>query len=116
MKRTELRRTTPLSRGKGLNPMGEKALRDRMEMKRVRPEVLARGCEFRTYLEEFPHIGAALPEYVPITCAGALHAHHAVRKSQGGTNRGSNLICLCRRHHDWVHGQPEASFEMGLLR
>jgi hypothetical protein len=34
-------------------------------------------------------------------CGGAMHAHHAIHKSQGGVDR--DAIPLCRTHHDEWH-------------
>lgn len=43
------------------------------------------------------------------------HAHHRLRRSQGGPDTLENLILLCPEHHTWVHDHPEESGEMGLL-
>ncbi len=45
----------------------------------------------------------------------AVHVHHRVRRSQGGTNDLSNLVHLCHRCHEWVHANPEAAREEGLM-
>jgi hypothetical protein len=52
---------------------------------------------------------------VPHVCWGGLHVHHVKRRSQGGTNHPSNLVCLCASAHQWVHEHPTQSHEMGLL-
>lgn len=116
MKRTPLKRFKGLDRTSGLRSIGAKQRRDRNELAQVRPAVLKRGCEFNNYMTVAPHVRANLVSNPPITCAGVLAAHHAVRRSQGGSNHPSNLICLCRRHHDWVHLYPATSVELGLLR
>lgn len=59
-------------------------------------------------------VGARL---VPdVTCWGPMDPHHILRRSQGGSNDPENLVTLCRAHHDWVHGNPSASNDLGLLR
>lgn len=117
LKRTRLERRTPLKRGQGLNPVGKKARKDHAELAKVRPEVLARGCEFTAYLHFAPaSIFENFTRPVPITCAGQLDPHHAVKRSQGGSNHPTNLICLCRRHHDFTEHEPTLCREIGLLR
>ena len=59
-------------------------------------------------------VGARLIDGVP--CWGPLDPHHILRRSQGGSNDPENLVTLCRAHHDWVHGHPDASVDLGLLR
>lgn len=41
------------------------------------------------------------------------HLHH--RKISGREHRVENLLALCHRCHDWVHGHPEESYRLGLL-
>lgn len=36
-------------------------------------------------------------------CSEKLHIHHIVFRSQGGSDAPSNLITLCKRHHDALH-------------
>lgn len=43
------------------------------------------------------------------------HAHHVARRSQGGDNGVENLRWLCWEAHDWVHANPAAARELGLL-
>ena len=45
-----------------------------------------------------------------------LDAHHLLSTGGGGTDELSNLVGLCREHHDYVHlHRPEAE-RLGLLR
>ncbi len=32
-----------------------------------------------------------------------IDIHHIQYRSQGGSDEVSNLVCLCRRCHDWAH-------------
>lgn len=58
-------------------------------------------------------VGArAIPE---TRCAGALHLHHVIRRSQGGPDTPENLVTLCAVCHDWVHGHPAQARLRGLL-
>jgi hypothetical protein len=45
----------------------------------------------------------------------AIHRHHRLRRSQGGTNDLGNLLHLCRLCHDTVHAYPAASYDRGWL-
>lgn len=40
---------------------------------------------------------------------GGLDAHHIVYRSKGGLDVVTNLIMLCRRHHEVVHGGPSGN-------
>jgi len=42
----------------------------------------------------------------------AVDLHHIVYKSLGGNNSAYNLICLCRVHHDRVHGNGKKWFKI----
>lgn len=48
---------------------------------------------------------------------GELDPHHIVLKSRAPELRlePSNLVTLCRNHHDWVHDHPIAATAFGLL-
>jgi len=101
MKRSPLKRTTPLKR----TPFRPKSKRPRGVPASVRDDVFARdrGCVAVLLVRE-------------IRCSGSLDPHHVLRRSQGGTDTADNLVTLCRAHHDWVHQNPARSFEIGLLR
>ena len=45
----------------------------------------------------------------------AIHRHHRLRRSQGGTNDLGNLYHLCRECHSYVHAYPALSYERGWL-
>jgi 5-methylcytosine-specific restriction endonuclease McrA len=42
---------------------------------------------------------------------GPLDVHHVIRRSAGGTDEPSNLLRLCRRHHD----ATDRAFAVGRL-
>lgn len=119
MKRTPLRRLTPLRRStplesggplergaplKRLTPL-KPGRRSRGVASTLREEVARRdgGCRGRALLPDVP-------------CWGRLDPHHVLRRSQGGLDEASNLVTLCRSHHDWVHAHPAESKRLGLLR
>lgn len=50
----------------------------------------------------------------PVDC------HHMIRRSQGGGMlddelETKHLICLCRKHHNWVHRRVGVATELGLF-
>jgi 5-methylcytosine-specific restriction endonuclease McrA len=50
-------------------------------------------------------------------CTGwALHAHHILRRSQGGRHTEENMLACCRPCHEYIHANPARSYEQGWLR
>ena len=51
-------------------------------------------------------------------CGGVLTIHHLVPREDGGSNHRSNLLSVCRRHHDRIHLRHyrEAALAFDLLR
>lgn len=49
-------------------------------------------------------------------CDGALHIHHIRPRSVGGGHEMSNLMLLCRLHHEWAHSHQIEAKKAGLLR
>lgn len=91
MKRSPLARgTSKLSRTR-IRRDGKRGAADPEALAAVRPVVLARACH------RCERCG--LPERV----VGALHMHHRLRRSQGGTHEASNLVALCRGCHGEIH-------------
>jgi 5-methylcytosine-specific restriction endonuclease McrA len=48
-----------------------------------------------------------------------VHVHHRKYRSRGGTNALTNLLGVCRSHHDWTHahggfGQPANVLRLAL--
>lgn len=105
MKRTPIRRISK-----------QKAKADR-ELKAARARVLARDDQSCQFLER---VRSRLPlppvVIVPVVeCRSGLHVHHVVPRSRGGGHDDSNLVTLCGWHHEWVHGHPIQSRDLGLL-
>jgi len=48
-------------------------------------------------------------------CGQGLHAHHRIRRSQGGPATYSNMITLCVTCHGWVHANPAQAAAGGWL-
>lgn len=95
MKRTRLNRKTPL----------------RAKPKRASAEYTAAKKEI------FAASNGACQAHIEGVCVGpAHHAHHLLRRSQGGTDEPSNLLPVCFSCHDWIHTHPAEAREKGLLQ
>jgi 5-methylcytosine-specific restriction endonuclease McrA len=89
---------TPIKR------ISDKRRKANAELDALRPEILARGCEYAR------NGGGLVP------CRGALVAHHVLPRSHGGKHTRENLMCLCDGHHKHVHAHPEWARRAGYLR
>lgn len=50
-------------------------------------------------------------------CGGlASDVHHIIFKSQGRDDRDSNLIALCRPHHELAHGTEAKKWRVKFLK
>ena len=45
----------------------------------------------------------------------ADHAHHMLRRSQGGPDTPVNLMAVCDFHHRMIHDRPEQAYAAGYL-
>lgn len=53
----------------------------------------------------------------PHTCAGPLDGHEPLPRGRGGDPTDvDNVVIVCRKAHDHLHGHPEWAHEVGLLR
>lgn len=93
MKRSALTRKTRIK------TISERELERRIELEEVRPLIEARSlgvCEICRW-------------------ATGVHLHHKLRRSQGGTNTLDNLLLVCSEDHEFIHSNPEQSYEKGWL-
>jgi len=109
MKRTPLKRMSSKRR---------QSLEQRAD---VREAVLARdgGCVFWQFMwwttcPEPLDFGNQCPQF----CDGPLDVHETTPR---GTHPGSELdegvcVCLCRRHHQFIHSRPRLGYQTGLLK
>jgi 5-methylcytosine-specific restriction endonuclease McrA len=85
--------------------MSNKRRRQLGELQAARVVVLERDehmCQMDRFMDGHHHYGP-------------MHVHHIKRRSQGGGNEPSNLICLCQAAHDYVHNNPREAALLGLL-
>lgn len=105
MKRTELKRRTPLRASTKLRSgrLNQNPTTGNREWRKVRAWVIDRAkgrCEVRAD-----------------GCTGhADHVHHVVLRAQGGADTPDNLLASCWRCHSFVHANPALSRERGWLR
>jgi hypothetical protein len=109
MKRTPLKRHTPLRRTgfkRRGTPLRAGQPRRRTPLRatksgRARPdEPLATWCEAQ----------------IPDVCSGrAEHRHHRLLRKHGGTDDRSNTTDLCHRCHGHVHANTGWAYSVGLL-
>lgn len=108
MKRTPLKRTTPLARGKRLTPRSAKREDEAAERFVVRAFVFARDGH-RCVL--------AGREAGPLThprCSEPS-VHHLRKSAQGGEYQPENLISLCTWANGAVEDHPDEAWRLGLV-
>lgn len=103
MKRSPMRRKARLERRTALR-QHTGAHRVRRDYEAARDVVKGRSggrCEAGTFL----------------VCVGrGAHAHHVLRRSQGGPDTPENLLWVCPPCHGHLHANVEWAKEQGLLR
>lgn len=103
MKRTPLKRKTPMKRGG--------STLKRTPLRKVSKKQAARNDLYGKQRKEFL---AAHPQCA--VCGGqATQVHHKAGRG-ARTNDVSTFIAVCARCHDWIHfGNPAAAREQGFL-
>lgn len=96
--------TRLLQRRRRLNPVSAKKRAGDAQYRKVREWVKDRAnglCEAQ----------------VSGVCEGrGVHAHHLLRRSQGGPDTPGNLLWVCAADHRWIHDHPTEAQARGLLR
>lgn len=105
MKRTPLTRRVRLA---PISPNRRRDLKRRAEVMRI-VRGRDRDCRATAVSQKYPEL--------PPTCAGPLDGHELMPRSawKAGWLDPSNVILLCRKHHDWVHAHPVTAVTLGLL-
>jgi hypothetical protein len=98
---------TPRPKGE---PVGKKRTQRKNAAKAKKAAIEREAALFRaSYRCEFERDGWRCP------ARNGLHCHHVKRRSQGGTDEASNLVCLCHGCHAWIHDNPAESRRLGYL-
>ncbi len=122
MKRSPLNRYTPLQRGgplkrtTRLNPVSAKRKSIQGDRRRmVKAELAA-----REYCEAGPRIqgwydSKAIAERIECL-KWSSDIHEPLTRARGGSiTDPTNTVSLCRICHNWIHANPRAATELGLL-
>ena len=111
MKRSPLRRGGPLRRRTPLRHISPKrAKQQRLRLKMARNELARRElCEAAVIIT---HAG------YDARCHGfAIELHEPLTRARGGSILDpANTVAICRSGHDWIHVNPAAATDLGLLR
>ena len=117
-------RSGPIQRKTPLRSVSKK--RQKIQGQRrnlVREQLAVRPfCEAgeRIYVWQVDHYGQAHARASQRTDAcqqRATDIHEPLQRSAGGSILDvDNTIAVCRRCHDWIHGHPDVSKSLGLLR
>lgn len=110
MKRSPLKRKTPLSPGSGR--LGRAPLAQRSSKTKAR---YAAGSEYNKAKTQVRlHSGGRCEIVATDQCRGVASDPHHVLPS--GPDTAANLLDCCRWCHDWVHAHPTEAREHGWLR
>lgn len=102
-----------------LRPISLKRSRELRARKAAIREVIERDgerCEFARRHDGWLRvlsgdIGPNVPE-----CGGPLDAHEPDKRSQGADSTNpSDIVLICRNHHDYIHQNPRAGYRLALL-
>lgn len=112
-----LERRVPLRRtgmNRGTSQLRSKTpLRARSAKRRARDLVLAENRAAAIRRDD--HRCQAAAAVIAVACAGGLHAHHVIRRSQGGPDDIDNLLTVCAAHHQHIHDHPAEAKSLGFL-
>lgn len=119
MKRSgPLKRKTPL---KSISKKRQKIQGERRNLVReqlaVRPFCEAGEKIYIWHVDNFGQTHARAKQKTDQCQKRATDIHEPLMRSRGGSILDpDNTIAVCRRCHDWIHGNPEAATLLGLLQ
>ena len=100
-----------MKRGGPLRQVSAKREAENREREKAKAVVRQRargGCEAR---------GVFARNWPEIDCWGPFDFHEVMTRARGGSiTDPSNILMVCRRHHDWITAHPVESAEVGLVR
>ena len=111
MKRSPLRRGKPPTRRTPLRQVSPK----RAKQQRLRRTMVAEELARRELCEAGARITHAGHD---ARCQGlAIELHEPLTRARGGSILDpANTVAICRSCHDWIHVNPAAATDLGLLR
>jgi hypothetical protein len=118
MKRTRLERKTPLRRvGKKRQLKMQQRREFVAEQLAARP-VCEAGSQIGAYRLEQYGMEYAIRLAVGSPCTTrAIEIHEPLTRARGGSILDvANSVALCRNCHRWIHDNPDAATEVGLLQ
>lgn len=118
MKRTPLKRKTPL---RSMSPKRAKVQRQRREMVRdelAKRELCEAGARIRVYQKsDLGKAYAGNRDDRGYRCGGlAVDLHEPLTRARGGDILDpANTFAVCRICHEWIHAYPKDAVHCGLL-
>lgn len=89
-------------------------------MKQMSAKRKAKGAGYKRACDEVDQRSRGMCEADSPACPPrahyAHHHHHVHLRSRGGLDTKENLIHVCTAGHDWIHANPTAATELGLMR
>ncbi len=117
MKRSPMRRGGPLKRGGSLKrrtPLRQ-MIQKRSKQQRLRRVMVQEELGKRELCEAGARITHAGHD---ARCNGlAIELHEPLTRARGGSILDpTNTVAICRSCHDWIHANPAAATQLGLLQ
>jgi hypothetical protein len=113
MKRTPLKRKTPLKRGGRLQSVSAKRKAEQGDRDECRRLVMARAAG---RCEVCPRIADVDPVTASECYRTASDVHEIKTRARGGSIfEPENCLAVCRKAHDWIHANPALATPLGLL-
>lgn len=108
LRRSPLKRGAPLARTGGVKRVSAKRAAENRIRRKMVAGIVGGPCEtcpvIQTWDPRHPCDGVAVEVHEPLT-----------RARGGSIVDPDNAMGTCRRGHDWIHGHPSKSAELGLL-
>lgn len=96
-------------------PMDRRAPIAKESTKRKKDRAAYRRMKAAVY-ERDGHTCQAAALVPDVACGGPLDPQHVIPRSAwaGGRLVAENVLCVCRRHHDWIGSHKQAAADLGL--
>lgn len=113
MNRSAIARRTPMPRPSA--PMPRRSGLAAESTKRKGERAAYRRMKAAVY-ERDGHTCQAAALVPDVACGGPLDPQHVIPRSAwaGGRLVAANVLCVCRRHHEFIDDQPALAADLGL--